>query len=468
MTVNVNASETHGPGPLHIGWAQASITPDQPVNLFGMFNERISTHVEEPCMATALALEGSDGEQAIWVSCDLVSVSLDVVEAVRQGVATRLPAFSGEHLLISCTHTHNAPNFKTHLFPPPPPGAMTPAEYRVFFVERVTDVAVRAWMARAPGRVSPGLGHAVTGWCRRVVYADGTGEMYGDTRRDDFVKVEGPMDPGIELLFTHDLAGVPTGAVVSIACTPQTCMGQNFLTSDFWGPTRRALSEHFGPEFTVLAITGAAGDQCPDDLIRWKRSEPRLMGLDACATLARRLARGVIEGYEIGRRPMDASPVFRNRHAVLDLPAYVMTEEQVSHYEHVIAALTANGEPDPKSWDGGTLLRARLHLERHVALGPDPIIPVDCHFLRIGDLAVATNPFELYLEYGQRIKARCPATQTIAAQLTNDTLAYLPTREALAHGHYSAMPSNIRVGPEGGDQLVALSLKHLASLFQDV
>ncbi len=33
---------------LSIGWAQASITPRQPVNLFGMFNERISTHVEDP------------------------------------------------------------------------------------------------------------------------------------------------------------------------------------------------------------------------------------------------------------------------------------------------------------------------------------------------------------------------------------------------------------------------------------
>ena len=40
---------------IKIGWAQKSITPEQPVNLFGMFNERISTHVEEACTITALA-----------------------------------------------------------------------------------------------------------------------------------------------------------------------------------------------------------------------------------------------------------------------------------------------------------------------------------------------------------------------------------------------------------------------------
>jgi hypothetical protein len=452
---------------LNIGWAQASITPDQPVNLFGMFNERISTHVEEPCMATALALEGADGEHAVWISCDLVNVQLDVVLDVRCGVAERLPGVSPEKVLISCTHTHNAPNFSGDLFPPPPPGAMTCETYRGFFVQQVVEAAVQAWDSRSPGQVSPGLGHAVLGWCRRVAFADGTGQMYGDAKRADFVKVEGPMDPGIELLFTHDLDGKPTGAVVSIACTAQTCMSETFLTADLWGPTRRGLREHFGDSFTVLAVTGAAGDQCPDDLIRWGRSEPRLRGIEACNLLGRRLTQGVIEGYEVGRRDMVADPVFRHKHAVIELPAYTMSAEQVAEYENLISSLTANGEPDPKSWDGGTLLRTRRLLERHAAMGPNPMLPVDCSFLRIGDLAVATNPFELYLEYGQRIKARCPATQTIAAELTNDRLSYLPTREALAHGHYSAMPASIRIGPDGGDQLVEQSLEMLESLFSE-
>jgi len=450
---------------LKIGWAQASITPDQPVNLFGMFNERISTHVEEPCLATALALQGADGEHAIWVSCDLVNVALEVVEEVRRQVAERIPGFVPHNVLISCTHTHNAPNFRGDLFPPPPAGTMTPEEYRGFFINRVTEVAVSAWESRAPGQVSPALGHAVLGWCRRVVFADGTGQMYGDARRPDFVRVEGPMDPGIELLFTHDVSGTPTGAVVSIACTAQTCMGENFLTADFWGPARRNLREHFGNDFTVLAVAGAAGDQCPDDLIRWGRSEPRRRGVDACARLARRLTQGVVEGYETGRRAMAADPVFKRAHAVIELPAYVMSPEQVAYYEEQIAALTANGEPDPKSWDGGTLLRTRRLLERHAEMGPNPVLRADCNFLRLGDLAVATNPFELYLEYGQRIKARCPATQTIAAELTNDTLSYLPTRDALAHGHYSAMPASLRVGPEGGDKLVEKSLEVLEALF---
>lgn len=447
-----------------IGWDQASITPDRPVNLFGMFNERISTHVEEPCMATALALESAEGEHALWISCDLVNIALDVVQDIRRDVAERIAGFDADKLLIGCTHTHNAPNFKGDLFPDPPSGVMKPSEYRTFFIERVTDAAVRAWNARSPGQVAPALGHAVLGWCRRAVYADGTGLMYGDTTRDDFVKIEGPMDPGVELLFTFDLNGHPTGAMVSIACTAQTCMGENFLTADIWGPARRALREHFGNGFTVLAVTGAAGDQCPDDLIRWGRSEPRRRGVAGSNVLARRLTQGVIEGFENGRREMMATPVFRHTHEKIDLPAYVMSDEQVAYYEEQIATLT-DGDPDPKSWNGGTLLRYRKLLERNAAATANPMLVADCNFLRIGDFAVATNPFELYLEYGQRIKARCPATQTIAAELTNDSLSYLPTREALAHGHYSAMPASLRVGPDGGDKLVERSVAALNDIF---
>ncbi len=132
-------------------------------------------------------------------------IQRDIVREVRMGVAARIPGFNGDKLLISCTHTHNAPNFRTDSFPPPPPGAMTPAEYRPFFIERTVETAVRAWKARSPGQVTPARGTAVVGWCRRLVLADGTGLMYCDSQRDDFVGIEGPMDPGIELLLTHAL-----------------------------------------------------------------------------------------------------------------------------------------------------------------------------------------------------------------------------------------------------------------------
>ncbi|MBO3803837.1 MAG: hypothetical protein JTT11_08240, partial [Candidatus Brockarchaeota archaeon] len=61
---------------LSIGWASGDITPPRPVMLKGQWHVRVSTHVEDPLTATALAFEtaGDEPEQAVLVSCDLLCI----------------------------------------------------------------------------------------------------------------------------------------------------------------------------------------------------------------------------------------------------------------------------------------------------------------------------------------------------------------------------------------------------------
>ncbi|WP_341837515.1 hypothetical protein WJU16_06490 [Chitinophaga pollutisoli] len=73
------------------------------------------------------------------------------------------------------------------------------------------------------------------------------------------------------------------------------------------------------------------------------------------------------------------------------------------------------------------------------------------HILRIGDAVMATNPFELFVDYGARIKCRSKAPQTFVVQLCDDYGDYLPTETAIAGGGYSAVATP--VGPDGGDVL---------------
>lgn len=89
----------------------------------------------------------------------------------------------------------------------------------------------------------------------------------------------------------------------------------------------------------------------------------------------------------------------------------------------------------------------------------------ELHFLRIGDVAVATNPFECYTDYSLRIKAQSPAVQTMVVQLTAGCAGYLPTKRAVAGGGYSARIVDGVVGPEGGDVYVDQSVKALADLW---
>ncbi len=96
---------------------------------------------------------------------------------------------------------------------------------------------------------------------------------------------------------------------------------------------------------------------------------------------------------------------------------------------------------------------------------PDFQMPLQV--LRIGQVAFAANPFELYLEYGQRIKARSPARQTFAIQLANGIGGYLPTARAETLGGYGGLIINGQVGADGGAKLVDDTLASIQALWQD-
>ena len=91
----------------------------------------------------------------------------------------------------------------------------------------------------------------------------------------------------------------------------------------------------------------------------------------------------------------------------------------------------------------------------------------EVHIIRLGTVAIATNPFELFLDYGNQIKARSLAEQTFLIQLACGARGYLPTEKAEKGGHYSAFISSGSVGHVGGEQLVRETLKNINRIFKD-
>ena len=98
---------------------------------------------------------------------------------------------------------------------------------------------------------------------------------------------------------------------------------------------------------------------------------------------------------------------------------------------------------------------------------PKPTCEMELHVLRIGDAVVCTNPFELFTDYGIRIKARSKAVQTFVVQLAGVELSgsYLPTEKAVRGGGYSADVESNLVGPEGGQILVNRTVELIDSLW---
>ena len=62
----------------------------------------------------------------------------------------------------------------------------------------------------------------------------------------------------------------------------------------------------------------------------------------------------------------------------------------------------------------------------------------EVHVLRLGDVAICTNPFELFLDFGIQMKSRSTAMQTFVIQLVHGA-GYVPTEKAVRGGGYSAI-----------------------------
>jgi hypothetical protein len=109
--------------------------------------------------------------------------------------------------------------------------------------------------------------------------------------------------------------------------------------------------------------------------------------------------------------------------------------------------------------------RGKSVRERYDLQKVQPKMPVEVHAIRIGEMAMITNSFELYLDYGMRIKAQSPAIQTFVVNLTGSYDGYLPTVRSVRGGAYGAVPASTLMGPEGGQELVERSIQMINSLW---
>ena len=464
-----------------IGWSAADVTPDRPTVLRGQFHVRISQYVNDPLTATALALEAEDGsghtQQAVMVSCDLVTVPGAIQERLREVLKPRLPDFDVRNLVLNATHTHTGPAIQEGSYPEQGPGVMTPTEYANLFIDRVADAVTQAWQRRAPAGVSWAYGHAVVGHNRRASYLDGHSEMYGKTNRPDFSGIEGYEDHGVDLLFTWDEQDGLTGIVVNLACPSQVTENALYTSADFWHETRVELRRRLGEKLFVLPQCSAAGDQSPHLLLHG-RAEHRMLekrGLSEREEIARRIGRAVDDVHDIAATQISRDPALKHTVLSVGLPMRRVTDEEHAAAVKRCEELEAQ-KPNPDDAVAAShwfvmQRRNRAVIERYAQQDANPTYPVELHCLRVGDIAIATNPFELFLDFGLRMKARSRAEQTFVVQLasaggeTDGT--YLPTERAVAARSYGAEAVDNTVGPEGGQVLVERTLEALNAMWPD-
>ena len=499
---------------LNIGWAEVNITPDKKISLAGQFAERISKYVEKPLTATAMAVEAG-GEQMVLVNADLVGIGGNLMAGVRKVLADNTVGLDPSKVMISAIHTHTGPvyprqgyvginlnmgrSFRQLLETVLPadrkyiesapvsnnPEIATGQEVYDLLVERLSKVILEAWNNRAPGSYVNAFGRAVVGMCRRAAYSDGSAQMWGDTNTAVFEALEGGNDSGIELMYVFNEAEELTGVVANLACPAQCVQHRHFVSPDFWGEVKMLLRKHFGEHIFLLPQCSAAGDQCPVDLIRWvepesdlddpnckrnnppkRKADPSMFDLAGMRKAGKRIANEIIDVFEEGLDEKQSDVPFEHHVHTMKLPLRRVTLSDVAAAKKAIREYL---EDHPGDVDFNVAAHLQVHvgiLRRAELQELLEVLPTEVHIIRLGNIAIATNPFELFLDYGNQIKARSLAEQTFLVQLCCGVEGYLPTEKAEKGGHYSAFVSSGNVGHIGGAQLVRETLQDINGMFR--
>lgn len=488
-----------------IGWSEVDITPKEKISLAGQFFERITDVVESPISAIAMAVE-SGADEMIICAVDLESISQNLFSAVKDQVAKRT-GIDESKIIVSAIHSHTSYLYKhegkfdtndLHYLEQRVPEdmkyvpnvtdveSMSPERALNFLIEKITDACVEAWEKRAPAYYKNAFGRAAVGMCRRVVYDDGQARMWGDTNHPNFTELEGGNDSGIELIYTYDENKELTGVVANVACPAQVVEHRSFISSDYWGKVRENLRRHFGKDIKVLGLCSAAGDQCPRDMIRWvnpespiddpnikrdsyieRRADPSMFDLSGLRLVGKRISNEIISVYEELDGELSDEAFLEHRTLKLPFPLRRVT---ISEYEDAIEKIDRFIEKNR----GRTISfedNAKMHvysgiISRYEVQKTRESFTEDIHVIRFGDIAIVTCPFELFLDFGNRIRARSLAKQTVIIQLACGKASYLPTEKAERGSHYSAYVSSGFTGHEGGDLLVREALQNINEMFR--
>jgi hypothetical protein len=470
---------------LLVGWAMNDITPEGPVSLWGQYYERISEYVQSPLKATAFAIESTnaDGikEQAVMVSVDLLYINKTLQNSLRNMIEDQIPDFNVKKLFINSTHTHSGPDPDVN------------EETRNLILNGAAKSVIHAWKNRKPAGISRALGYAVVGHSRRVQYADGSTEMYGSTSRKDFIGMEGSSNPGVDMLFTWDMNKKLMGIVINVWCPAQVTEAKYYVSSDYWGEVRKQVAQKFSNDVFILAQCGAAGDISPRDLPRgYKSGEPNMWDIPGIIEIGERLIHTIDRAYPEALANIQTKAVFKHLIKNIDLPTRRFSEkeylEAISFMESVYSREPADPDSQETAWN--RFLKEIKDNEKIMAFGPwdnkntdfgivkkkerlvdhykkqddDSFFSMELHVIRLGDVAFATNPFELFADYGFQIQGRSKAKQTFVVQVCCDTCGYLATQRAIEGGGYSAMANH--VGPEGGKVLVEETIKLIDELWK--
>jgi len=400
-----------------------------PVIVNGSFLERTATRVVEPIHARSLVLDDGTTRIAVCVA-DLIAVSRELADDVKRAVQ-KSTGISGDHILISATHTHSAPSVIGAL------GSDRDEAYTAY----VRPLLVRG-IEMAAGNLVP----ARAGWavaqdpehthCRRWIYrsdkmrVDPFGErsvramMHPGHQNPDCVGPAGPIDPDVTVLSVQSRDGRPLAVLANYS---MHYYGAPAVSPDYYGPFCRKFAELIGadspgPPFVAMMSHGTSGD------LQWMDyGKPRGgPGREAYAEAVARVAAGAYKTIAYHH-----SVPIRMRETRLRLDRRLPDAKRLAWAREILARM---GDRKPRN-------QTEVYAREALFLHEEPTRELRLQAIRVGDMGIAAIPCEVYGITGLKLKAHSPLVPTMNIELANGCEGYIPPPEQHRLGGYNAWPA---------------------------
>ncbi len=397
------------------GMASAVITPKEPVMLAGYAsrNEPFSGVLDD-LYAKALALEDAAGHRGLILTADLIGLTAEVGDPIRNRIAAGT-GIARECILLNASHTHTGPALMLHRR-----DDITVAEEQsvktIAYTRQLQDTCVKL-AGEAVGklqaaRLSTGGGVVNFPMNRREFTAKGI--ILG-------VNPRGPVDRGVSVLRIDAADGKLIG-VLFRACCHNTTFGSkdNQISGDFAGSAQAHIEREL-PGVQAMFMQGFAGDTNPyPNSLNDPAKRPAL-------EIAR--AHGAELGGEVARVLKTALKPVNGPLTIAFDKAKLPLQKRPSQDELENLAKTAGSW---KKWVAGRMLAEatanhppQTHYEAPVSVWQFG-----------GDLTMIGLSGEVVVDYAHLIEAAIGPLDLWLAGYSHDTFGYVPSARILREGGY--------------------------------
>lgn len=441
---------------LLIGIAEVNYTPEVGLDMVGNYrgDDYGSRGIHDSLYARAIVAEDRTGEKAAILSVDICYIKKPAVDMMREYIASRTD-IKPDHIMVHGTHTHSGP--RSDLDAPQAEG----------YLKKAADAVVLADKQRKPTLLSVGrtMEDRVS-FTRRLKCKDGTTRMVWENIDPDFVvETLGEKDPEM-ITVSLEQEGEPAGVMVNFACHPTNLTGSNWLWSaDYPGEIAESLKKYHGKRYIPMFINGCCGNVVQVDYRKgfidtFEESERMgyILGVDALAAMK-----------EQETLPGDMVAVSTEMVPVKHIS---ISDKQLEWARGVMKIVEKEGMP-PIQQDGiPDAVYAKKWIDMYET--QDEYDSLEVMVIRIGDMAVVGLPGEMFAEFGMKIKAESPFSNTLVMGLTNDSRGYFPTEEAFTEGPegytpmitgYETTPGTTRYEIGAGEKLTASAIEQLKKIY---